>query len=431
MSFNPRDANPDKAVAPFSEQTHGGRIQSVWVWSPCHTRIMASPVAPQVMKKKKTKAQARRSDTRLSFHEDNADYLPFRKALRFIDLFCGIGGFRIAFERAGATCVWSCDWDKHSQITYEANFKERPQGDIHAVAAADIPQFDILAAGFPCQPFSIAGVSKKLSLGKKHGFDDEKQGNLFFEIANIIEYHKPAAFVLENVKNLKSHDKGKTFEIIYNTLTEALGYHVYYRILDAKAFVPQHRERIFIVGFREPRHFEFPEFPSQGPLLGSILEKNVPSKYTLTDHLWTYLQNYAQKHRAAGNGFGFGLVNRNQITRTLSARYHKDGSEILVFQGNGVNPRRLTPRECCRLMGFPEDFKIPVSDTQAYRQFGNSVVVPVVESVAREVINALQRPLAYRPDLVLQMAESNNADAQSSRRTEHNKAVYKISRKKT
>lgn len=389
------------------------------------------PHCPQAMKKKKNKAQARRSDTRLSFHEDNADYLPSRKTLRFIDLFCGIGGFRIAFERAGATCVWSCDWDKHSQITYEANFKERPQGDIHAVAVADIPQFDILAAGFPCQPFSIAGVSKKLSLGKKHGFDDEKQGNLFFEIANIIEYHKPAAFVLENVKNLKSHDKGKTFEIIYNTLTEALGYRVYYRILDAKAFVPQHRERIFIVGFREPRYFEFPELPSHGPLLGSILEKNVPGKYTLTDHLWTYLQNYAQKHRAAGNGFGFGLVNRNQITRTLSARYHKDGSEILVFQGNGVNPRRLTPRECCRLMGFPEDFKIPVSDTQAYRQFGNSVVVPVVESVAREVINALQRPLAFRPDLVLQMAESNNADAQSSRRTEHKKSVYKISRKKT
>lgn len=335
-------------------------------------------------------------------------HLPYEEGhskLRFIDLFCGIGGFRIAFERQGCECVWSCDWDKHAQITYEANFGERPFGDIHQAAVADIPRFDILCAGFPCQPFSIAGVSKKLSLGRKHGFDDEKQGNLFFEIANILEYHKPAAFVLENVKNLKSHDKGRTFEIIYNTLTEALGYHVQYKIIDAKPLVPQHRERIFIVGFREDRWFNFPTLPSKGPVLSSILEKDVPEKYTLTDHLWEYLQNYARKHQEAGNGFGFGLVTPNEIARTLSARYHKDGSEILISQGAKRNPRRLTPRECCRLMGYPDDFKIPVSDTQAYRQFGNSVVMPVVERVAKNVVEALARENDYQPELVLTAGE--------------------------
>jgi DNA (cytosine-5)-methyltransferase 1 len=383
------------------------------------------------MKNTKTKPRTRRKSEKRCVREGGSGYPARSEPLRFVDLFCGIGGFRIAFERAGATCVWSCDWDKHSQITYEANFGERPQGDLHAVAVADIPTFDILCAGFPCQPFSIAGVSKKLSLGRKHGFEDEKQGNLFFELANIIEYHKPAAFVLENVKNLKSHDKGRTFEIIYNTLTEALGYHVHHRVIDAKALVPQHRERIFIVGFREPRHFEFPEMPSQGPLLDSILDVSVPSKYTLTDHLWTYLQNYAKKHQAAGNGFGFGLVERSQVARTLSARYHKDGSEILISQGPGSNPRRLTPRECCRLMGFPEDFKIPVSDTQAYRQFGNSVVVPVVELVAREVVASLRRPQTYRPDLVLKTAEGPAPVATTNAAPKARKVIYKIARKKS
>ncbi|TDA69514.1 DNA (cytosine-5-)-methyltransferase [Sulfuricurvum sp. IAE1] len=383
------------------------------------------------MKNTKTKPKAKRRHTNDCVLEDTSGYLTRHEPPRFVDLFCGIGGFRIAFERAGATCVWSCDWDKNSQMTYEANFGERPHGDIHAVAVADIPAFDILCAGFPCQPFSIAGVSKKLSLGRKHGFEDEKQGNLFFELANIIEYHKPAAFVLENVKNLKSHDKGRTFEIIYNTLTEALGYHVHHRVIDAKALVPQHRERIFIVGFREPRHFEFPEMPTQGPLLDSILDSTVPCKYTLTDHLWTYLQNYAKKHKAAGNGFGFGLVDRSQVARTLSARYHKDGSEILISQGTGSNPRRLTPRECCRLMGFPEDFKIPVSDTQAYRQFGNSVVVPVVELVAREVVASLRRPLTYRPDLVLKTAEGTGVVASPTTARTKRKLLYKIPRKKS
>jgi DNA (cytosine-5)-methyltransferase 1 len=317
---------------------------------------------------------------------------PASPKLRFIDLFCGIGGFRLAFERAGCECVFSCDWNESAQTTYEANFHERPWGDIHTVAVADILAHDILCGGFPCQPFSIAGVSKKLSLGRKHGFEDKEQGNLFFEIANIIEHHQPKAFVLENVKNLKSHDKGRTFEIIRNTLTEALGYTVYHKIIDAQSLVPQHRERLFLVGFREKRHFEFPQFPVEGPKLATILESNPDPKYTLSDRLWKYLQDYAAKHKAAGNGFGFGLFTPADVARTLSARYYKDGSEILISQGVNKNPRRLTPRECCRLMGFPENFKIPVSDTQAYKQFGNSVVVPVVERIATAVIETLRRP---------------------------------------
>ena len=338
------------------------------------------------------------------------------KRFRFIDLFCGIGGFRIAFERAGCECVWSCDWDKHAQKTYEANFGECPFGDIHSIGVADIPSHDILCAGFPCQPFSIAGVSKKLSLGKKHGFEDETQGNLFFEIANIIEYHKPSAFVLENVKHLKRHDGGRTFEIIINTLREALGYTVYPKIIDAKGVVPQHRERIYFVGFRDWRDFEFPSFPADGPKLDSILEREPPDKYTLTNHLWTYLQNYAKKHQAAGNGFGFGLVTPQGTARTLSARYYKDGSEILISQGSSKNPRRLTPRECARLMGFPRDFKIPVSDTQAYRQFGNSVVVPVIEKIAHAVSSALSRRAGEPADLVLVGDHNGDSKISSLRR---------------
>jgi DNA (cytosine-5)-methyltransferase 1 len=339
--------------------------------------------------------------------EDSPEY--DAPAPRFIDLFCGIGGFRIAFERAGGRCVFSSDYDKFSQQTYEANFGERPHGDIHTIAVADIPPHDILCGGFPCQPFSIAGVSKKLSLGRKHGFEDVKQGNLFFSIADILDFHRPAAFVLENVKNLKGHDGGKTFDIIHRTLTEHLGYTVYHKIIDAQSVVPQHRERIFFVGFREWRYFEFPQFPADGPKLGSILEPKPDPKYTLTDHLWNYLQNYAAKHRAAGNGFGFGLVTERDIARTLSARYHKDGSEILIVQSGGRNPRRLTPRECARLMGYPETFKIVVSDTQAYRQFGNSVVMPVVERIARSVCATLRRPVGETPDFVLTAAERPNS----------------------
>jgi DNA (cytosine-5)-methyltransferase 1 len=330
--------------------------------------------------------------------------------LRFIDLFCGIGGFRIAFERAGAKCVFSSDWDKFSQQTYAANFGETPHGDIHSVAVADIPKFDILCGGFPCQPFSLAGVSKKNSLGRKHGFQDEKQGNLFFSIADILDYHQPPAFVLENVKHLVRHDQGRTFQIIHDTLTNALGYQVYWKVIDAQSVVPQHRQRIFLVGFKPGRAFEFPEFPAEGPKLASILDPETPDKYTLTDHLWNYLQNYAKKHQAAGNGFGFGLVTGNDVARTLSARYHKDGSEILISQGPRKNPRRLTPRECAKLMGYPDVFQIPVSDTQAYRQFGNSVVVPVVERVAKRVVESLQQPVNYRPDLVLMDMKGEDLD---------------------
>jgi DNA (cytosine-5)-methyltransferase 1 len=327
---------------------------------------------------------------------------------KFIDLFCGIGGFRIAFEAQNARCVFSSDYDKFSQQTYETNFGERPHGDINGVEVSDIPAHDILCGGFPCQPFSIAGVSKKISLGRTHGFDDVKQGNLFFAIADILDHHRPAAFVLENVKNLMSHDKGKTFRIIHETLTKTLGYTVYHQVIDGKSVVPQHRERIFLVGFREPRNFEFPEFPAEGPKLGTILEAKPDPKYTLSDHLWGYLQAYAAKHRAAGNGFGFGLVTKNDTTRTLSARYHKDGSEILVAQKAGENPRRLTPRECARLMGYPDTYKIVVSDTQAYRQFGNSVVVPVVERIAAAVIQTLNAPLDST--LAFRLHETDKSD---------------------
>jgi DNA (cytosine-5)-methyltransferase 1 len=344
------------------------------------------------------------------------------KRLRFADLFCGIGGFRLALQRIeqdpGLKCVFSCDWDRFSQQTYAANFGEAPCGDIHAIAVADIPPFDILCAGFPCQPFSIAGVSKKLSLGRKHGFQDEKQGNLFFTLADIIEYHRPAAFILENVKHLKRHDRGRTFDIIRQTLENALGYKVYFKIIDARGVVPQHRERIFIVGFSEPRYFDFPEFPTKGPTLSTILESEVPGKYTLSNHLWKYLQGYAKKHQAAGNGFGFGLFTAGDVARTLSARYYKDGSEILISQGYRGSPRRLTPRECARLMGFPEDFMIPVSDTQAYRQFGNSVVVPVVERIAKEVVECLRRPVDARPKLVLRMSDPEGLTVKVRRRRE-------------
>lgn len=310
--------------------------------------------------------------------------------LRFIDLFCGIGGFRYAFQAAGAQCVFSSDWDRWSQQTYAANFGERPHGDIRSVASEDVPAHDILCGGFPCQPFSLAGVSKKLSLGRKHGFEDEKQGNLFFEIARLLHHHRPAAFVLENVKNLASHDKGRTFEIIRNTLTEVLGYTLHTKIIDARHWVPQHRERVFLVGFREPRDFSFPAPPATGPKLQSVLEKSPPEKYILSDKLWQYLQDYAAKHAAKGNGFGCSVFTGKDVARTLSARYYKDGSEILISRGAGKNPRRLTPRECARLMGYPEDFVIRVSDTQAYRQFGNSVAVPVVSAIAAQVVQALR-----------------------------------------
>lgn len=336
----------------------------------------------------------------------------------FIDLFAGIGGLRQAMESIGGLCVFTSEWDKFSKQTYEANYRDnRPiVGDIRDVAAEDIPPHNVLCAGFPCQPFSLAGVSKKNSLGREHGFRDEAQGTLFFDVVRILEHHRPEAFMLENVKNLTSHDKGKTFEVIMGALRE-LGYSVKAQVIDAQHFVPQHRQRIVIVGFKEDTGFTFEDLqlkPKGSVKLGSILhpqngteeaeapytegpDAKVNPKYTLTDKLWEYLQNYAAKHKAAGNGFGFGLVGPEDVSRTLSARYHKDGSEILIDQGAGNNPRRLTPRECARLMGYSDDFKIPVSDTQAYRQFGNSVAVPVFKEVARIMAPHLAHVMDNRP----------------------------------
>jgi DNA (cytosine-5)-methyltransferase 1 len=340
---------------------------------------------------------------------DDAKDTPFT----FIDLFAGIGGIRQAFNSIGGHCLFTSEWDTYAQKTYFHNYPRSHaiNGDITKIAAKDIPDHDVLLAGFPCQPFSIAGVSKKNALGRAHGFNDETQGTLFFDICRIIEEKRPRAFLLENVKNLTSHDKGRTFDVIKRSLDQ-LGYKMSYRVIDGAHFVPQHRERILIVGFRNDLNIDFdlhalPLPPKGEHKLGDILHKTdgtepyLPwddnayfdhkkkkplDKYTLTDNLWTYLQNYAKKHKAQGNGFGFGLVTKKSVTRTLSARYYKDGSEILVSQGKTKNPRRLTPRECARLMGFPDDFKIPVSDTRAYKQFGNSVVVDVMAHVAKAML---------------------------------------------
>jgi DNA (cytosine-5)-methyltransferase 1 len=294
---------------------------------------------------------------------------------KFIDLFAGIGGIRLAFQNLGGKCVFTSEWDTYSKKTYDANFGEVPFGDITKISETEIPDHDILLGGFPCQPFSIAGVSKKNALGRAHGFLDETQGTLFFDVARIIKHKMPSAFMLENVKNLVSHDKGKTFKVIKETLKE-LGYSIHFKVLDGKHFVPQHRERIIIVGFRTDKFkdeetFEFPQMSETKFAIKDILEDKVDSKYTLSDKLWNYLQGYAKKHKEKGNGFGFGLTDLNGISRTMSARYYKDGAEILIPQED-KNPRHLTPRECARLQGFPDSFLIPVSDNQAYKQFGNS-----------------------------------------------------------
>jgi DNA (cytosine-5)-methyltransferase 1 len=321
---------------------------------------------------------------------------PEKSKFKFIDLFAGIGGIRLAYQNLGGKCVFTSEWDTYSKKTYEANFGEVPFGDITKIKEENIPDHDILLAGFPCQPFSIAGVSKKNALGKKHGFLDETQGTLFFDVARIIKHKRPKAFMLENVKNLVSHDKGKTFRVITETLKE-LNYSIHYKVLDGKYFVPQHRERIIIVGFNNDvfkgmEDFKFPTLTDTKFKIKDILEHTPNSKYTLTDHLWEYLQNYAKKHKEKGNGFGFGLTDLNGISRTMSARYYKDGAEILIPQ-KGKNPRRLTPRESARLQGFPDSFKIPVSDTQAYRQFGNSVVMPLMQAVGENVVKELVKQL--------------------------------------
>jgi len=303
---------------------------------------------------------------------------------------------RRPFEAIGGRCVFTAEWDRFCGETYAANFPEAAAsdhvrvGDIRPLAAdpARIPPHDVLLAGFPCQPFSIAGVTKRNALGHPHGFLCTTQGTLFHEIARILAWHRPAAFLLENVKNLQRHDRGRTLATIRRVLAEELGYQVQVRVVDSSPWVPQKRERLFLVGFREASGFRFDRLAipaGPGPVLGDILERTVDPKYTLTAHLWDYLKAYKRRHRAAGNGFGYSLFTRNDVTRTLSARYHKDGPEILIRQPRR-RPRRLTPRECARLMGFDgpgeATFRIPVSDTQAYRQFGNAVVVPVVQAIA-------------------------------------------------
>ncbi|UJQ94463.1 DNA (cytosine-5-)-methyltransferase [Mariluticola halotolerans] len=335
---------------------------------------------------------------------------PVKKAAQtadfsFIDLFAGIGGLRRGFESIGGRCVFTSEWDKYARETYSANYRDNrePAGDVREFSETPglIPEHDVLLAGFPCQPFSIAGVSKKNSLGRPHGFLCDTQGTLFYDTAEIIRHHQPKAFLLENVKNLERHDGGKTFATILNVLQNELGYQVQHRVINAASWVPQKRERIFIAGFRQDTDFDFSSMfvppIASGPKMRDILEPEVDEKYTLSDHLWQYLRTYKEKHEAKGNGFGFGLVGPDDVARTLSARYHKDGSEILVEQ-KGKNPRRLTPRECARLMGFEKpgeyNFRIPVSDTQAYRQFGNSVVVPVVEAVARHMAPHIAETLA-------------------------------------
>ncbi|BBU33376.1 cytosine-specific methyltransferase (plasmid) [Burkholderia sp. THE68] len=345
------------------------------------------------------------------------------ETFRFVDLFAGIGGIRMGFEAHGGECVFTSEWNEFSKKTYLENHGDLHPfvGDIVPFPAKDIPDHDVLLAGFPCQPFSIAGVSKKNSLGRPHGFECTTQGTLFFDVARIIAHKRPKAFLLENVKNLLSHDKGNTFRVILETLRDELGYDVHYRVIDGQHFTPQHRERIIIVGFQEKTGFSWDDLrlPSEGPRLGSVLHRtdgkepllpwdadrffdhergSVQAKFTLTENLWKYLQAYAEKHRAAGNGFGFGMAYTDSVTRTLSARYYKDGSEILVSQGGRRRPRRLTPRECARLMGFPDTFRIPVSDTQAYRQFGNSVVMPVMKEVARIMMPHVQSLVARARD---------------------------------
>ena len=349
-----------------------------------------------------------------------------KKTFRFADLFAGIGGMRLAFEAAGGECVYTSEWNKFSQDTYKENFKpgvsHKYDTDITKVDETTIPYHDVLVAGFPCQPFSLAGVSKKNSLGREHGFRDKTQGTLFFDICRILDAVKPKAFLLENVKNLASHDGGKTMLHILDSLKE-LGYvlgdgETPYKVIDAQLLVPQHRERTFIVGFREDVGFSWSDVKIKElrPNLSSILHpedgsevsedpftegKNasVNPKYILSEKLWNYLQNYKKKHEAKGNGFGFGLVGRNDVSRTLSARYYKDGSEILINRGDGEIPRRLTPRECSRLMGFDQvcnevygrDLIIPVSDTQAYRQFGNAVAVPIVKTISLAIAKSLKK----------------------------------------
>ncbi len=346
--------------------------------------------------------------------------------LKFIDLFAGIGGFRIAFEAAGCECVFTSEINKFARHTYSKNYLEEeihwrnaekieghPElyGDIKKVDIdKEIPEFNILAAGFPCPTFSLAGISKRNALGMKNGLEDEEKGQLFFEITKILKNKKPEAFLLENVKNLLNHKSGETYSFMKEILVEELGYDVTEDIFDAARLVPQHRERVFIAGFREDLGIDFDikeiEIPDKNPRLKGILEPNKKNRdkfgdrYTISDHLWQYLKEYKKKHRSKGNGFGYSIADPEGVSRTMSARYHKDGSEILISQEDiGENPRMLTEYETARLFGFPQEyeklygkkFEIPVSKTQAYQQFGNSLCVPLARMIAEEMVDTLKR----------------------------------------
>lgn len=316
----------------------------------------------------------------------------------FIDLFAGIGGIRLGFESLGGKCIFSSELDKFAQMTYEANFGEKPAGDITLINEKDIPNFDVLLAGFPCQPFSNAGL--------KMGFEDTR-GTLFFYIARIINHHKPKVVFLENVKGLKSHNNGRTFRVIQNILEE-MGYNVYSQILNAKDFgVPQNRERIYILGFLDNVDFSFPEPIFKKTKVGDILQKDVEKKYTISDKLWAGHLRRKKEHIEKGNGFGYSIFDENSpYTSTISARYYKDGSEILIRQ-NDQNPRKLTPREAARLQGFPDDYKIVVSDNQAYKQFGNSVCVPVIKALSNQIKLSFEKPLKKYKSIELDLFNYN------------------------
>lgn len=303
---------------------------------------------------------------------------------KYIDLFAGIGGIRMPFQNLGGKCVFSSEIDKYAAQTYEANYGEKPSGDITKIDADTIPNFDILLAGFPCQAFSIAG--------KRKGFEDTR-GTMFFEVERILEEKKPKSFLLENVKGLTNHDQGRTFKIMLDILENKLNYKVYYKVLNAKNFgLPQNRERIMIVGFKNHDiDFKFPEEINEETKVGDILVENPDIKYTISDRIWESHQLRKERNRAKGNGFGYSLFNQNSpYTSTISARYYKDGSEILIAQ-EGKNPRKLTPREAARLQGYPDTFKIVVSDTQAYKEFGNSVPVNMINAVAQEMYKSLKK----------------------------------------
>lgn len=340
--------------------------------------------------------------------------MPANPKFTFIDLFAGIGGFRIALQNLGGKCVFSSEWDKYAEMTYLKNFGDSPFGNIKEITDPKltldreldklIPSHDLLTAGFPCQPFSLAGVSKKNSLGRKHGFYDLTQGTLFFDIKRILKVKRPKVFFLENVKYLLTHDRGRTFRIIRESLERDLGYVVRFKdiVVDGVNWVPQHRERVFIIGYNpekidiSDKEIIIPKEPSRNykyPKLKHILAKKVENKYTIGLGTWTTLKRHKKHHESEGNGFGYSLIRRpvgeNTVTRTISARYPKDGAEILIAQ-KGKRPRRLTVKEAMRLQGFdPDRFIFPVSNTQAYRLIGNSVVIPAVETIAREIVKVI------------------------------------------